>query len=163
MVCYSPYPCERYTVPAHPGAAARVGLGALPVFGRQPGLWNLYWLSTDEMDALLDWPYSAKAVPLSSAWLPACEMTLQQPVAGRRVADWLTELPALPFLNTIAPRKTELLLYRRGGERWWAFALARALMSSLTRTDHRAGPPPRAPRPDPASTATKLPRLSRRH
>lgn len=92
---WSPYNIEKYTVNMPDGTKG--GIGARKIFNGRPGLWNITWLHSVQVDNLLTWPDSdAENAPGYSASISECEAT----------ADFLCGAVTLEHLaETLTPQR----------------------------------------------------------
>lgn len=74
VLVWSPKPMLEYTITMPDGTLG--GFGARPVFEGRPGLWNIFWLHSVQVDSLLDWdPAKHATVPGYSIVISECEVS----------------------------------------------------------------------------------------
>lgn len=93
---WSPQPREKYTVTLEDGT--KEGLGVRSAFDESPGLWNLFWLHSVSVDALLDWQDDPAKAPCYSASLNYCMESLFHVCGNYTIERLAMELSAKAFI-----------------------------------------------------------------
>lgn len=116
---YSPYPPESYTVRLN---GVMIGYGIYPMFHQRPDIWNLFWLSCEGLEDLLDWPPDqVEQVPCYSTLIPACEVSADCTLAGSpagTLGEQALTLTPTELVSRILEYPDNLPLYQRFGDHW---------------------------------------------
>lgn len=117
MERWSPYPRERYAVKI---AGVLVGLGMHSAF-THPGVWNLFWLSSEVVDDLINWEEEPEQIPTWSRHLPFAIGTAEQYIGDDLIKDLASVLTAESFFEYLKKSDcSDLILPRMiGGDLWF--------------------------------------------
>lgn len=129
MLCrhYSPYLPTDYATPYR---NYRLGIGALGLWRERPALWNLYWLTYRDVDALLGWTDSPNRIPVWTTAVPTVERAGDLPLDGATVATWFSAAAPGEALRAVARAPEEWAACGLGDAKTWGARARRRLKAA---------------------------------
>ncbi len=98
---WSPFERKKYAVVNAKGILT--GLGANPVFNGRPGLWNLVWLHSVQVDMLLGLPFGSPDQDILN-WtniIGLCDKSADCKIGGMRFETLAELLPIAKFIDKV--------------------------------------------------------------